>query len=85
MSNPEFFIENIEWSKELEKKYQDYMWQCESSIDGEEEDDFVTLSGQPFCGCDTCYTREQLFFLTPYIIKGYKNGDVSLSEDTDEK
>jgi hypothetical protein len=77
----EFVIENVEWSKELEEEYQEYMWQCESTIDGEEEDGFVTLSGEPFCGCDTCYTREQLFFLVPKIIRAYKGGDLSLVED----
>jgi hypothetical protein len=77
----EFTIENIEWSQPLEEEYQEYMWQCEASMDGEEDDEFVTLSGEPFCGCDTCYTREQLFFLSPRLIKGYKNGDITLTED----
>lgn len=77
----EFVIENVEWSKALEEEFQEYMWQCESSIDGEEDDDFVPMSGEPFCGCDTCYTREQLFFLVPKIIRAYKQGDVTLVED----
>jgi hypothetical protein len=76
-----FVIENVEWSKELEEAYQEYMWQCESTIDGEEDDGFVTLSGEPFCGCDTCYTREQLFFLAPRIIKGYKEGHIELTDE----
>jgi hypothetical protein len=42
---------------------------------------FETLSGQPFCGCDTCYTREQLYFLVPRIIKAYKEGKITLTED----
>lgn len=76
-----FVINNVEWSKDLEEKYQEYMWQCESTIDGEEDEGFVTLSGEPFCGCDTCYTREQLFFLVPLIIKAYKEGDVELTDE----
>lgn len=76
-----FIINSVEWSKELEEEYQEYMWQCESTIDGEEEDGFVTLSGEPFCGCDTCYTREQLFFLTPKIIEAYKEGYVALTDE----
>jgi hypothetical protein len=79
MNNREFIIENVKWSKALEEEFQEYMWQCESTIDGEEEDGFVPLSGEPFCGCDTCYTREQLFFLVPRIIKGYKNNDITLT------
>jgi hypothetical protein len=80
MSNGQFVLNDIKWSQELENEYQEYMWQCESSIDGEEEEGFVTLSGEPFCGCDTCYSREQLFFLTPRIIAGYKEGKVSVEE-----
>jgi hypothetical protein len=75
-----FVLNDLKWSEELEREYTDYMWQCEASIDGEEEDGFVTLSGEPFCGCDTCWTREQLFFLTPRIISGYKSGKVSVEE-----
>lgn len=66
------------WAEQLSKDYDDYMWSCESSVDGEEPDDFTTLSGQPFCGCSTCYTREQLLFLVPRVIDAYKKGLVSV-------
>jgi hypothetical protein len=82
MSNPEFFLNDDEWSKNLETQYEEYMWNCESMVDGEEPDDFTaTLSGEPFCGCSTCYTREQLFFLVPRIIKAYKEGKITLNEE----
>lgn len=81
MSNPEFEINDQDWAQELENSYEEYMWACESSIDGEEPDDFATLSGEPFCGCSTCYSREQLFFLVPRIIKAYKDGKITLEED----
>jgi hypothetical protein len=68
------------WAKNLEVEYEDYMWNCESTVDGEEEDDFTTLSGQPFCGCQTCYTREQLMFLIPRIAKALKEGLLTLEE-----
>ena len=88
MSNhkPEFFLEDEAFAKDLEEKYEEYMWNCESMIDGDEDNDFVTLSGEPFCGCTTCYSREQLFFLVPQIIKAYKAGKITLTEDeTDAK
>ena len=81
MNNPEFFIKDTEWAQELEQTYEEYLWNCESAIDGEEPNDFVPLSGEPFCGCSTCYNREQLFFLVPKIIKAYKEGKVVLAED----
>ena len=79
MSNQEFFLNDDHWSKELELAFENYIWNCESSIDGEEPDNFETLSGQPFCGCGTCYTREQLFFLVPRIITAYKEGKITLA------
>jgi hypothetical protein len=81
MSNQEFFLNDDQWAKKLETLYEAYMWNCESSVDGEEPDDFRTLSGELFCGCGTCYTREQLFFLVPRIIKAYKEGKITLAED----
>jgi len=53
---------------------------CESHI-YDEESEFETLSTLPFCGCQTCYTREQLFFLVPRIIKAYKEGIIVLTEE----
>jgi hypothetical protein len=79
MSNQEFFLNDDHWSKELELAFESYIWNCESSIDGEEPDNFETLSGQPFCGCQTCYTREQLFFLVPRIITAYNEGKITLA------
>lgn len=81
MSKPEFVINDHEWSQKIEEDYDSYMWNCESAVDGEEPDDFTTLSGEPFCGCGTCYTREQLFFLIPRIIKAYKEGKIALEDD----
>jgi hypothetical protein len=80
MSKSNFSIEDEAWAQQLEREYEEYMWSCESAVDGEEPDDFQTLSGQPFCGCNTCYTREQLFFLTPRILDAYKNGQITLAE-----
>ena len=72
-----FEIVNTEWSRQLERDYSEYIFACEESID--EEEHFGTLSGEYFCGCSVCYTREQLFFLTPKIIEGYKKGFVKLT------
>ena len=73
-------IHDLEWAKALEEEYNDYMWNCESMVDGEEPDDFETISGEPFCGCGTCYSREQLLFLIPKIADALKKGQVSIDE-----
>jgi hypothetical protein len=82
-SDNEFVLADPEWSGNLERQYEDYMWNCESSVDGEEDDDFKTLSGEVFCGCSTCYVREQLFFLVPKIIAAYKDGKIKLTSDSE--
>lgn len=79
MSDQEFFLEDDAWAKVLEQEFETYIWNCESTIDGEEPDDFTPLSGEPFCGCQTCYTREQLFFLVPRIIRAYNEGKITLA------
>jgi hypothetical protein len=76
---PEFFIEDTKWASTLESSYEEYIWKCEELIDN--DTDFVPLSGEPFCGCNTCYSREQLFFLVPKIIKAYKEGKITLNEE----
>lgn len=84
MSEQEFYHTSDDWAKDLQAKYEEYLWACESMIDGEEPDDFQTLSGEPFDGCGDCYTREQLFFLIPQIIKAYKDGTIVWTADKAE-
>lgn len=84
MENNEFHIVDFHWSQDLEDQYTTYMANCESTIDAEmydETNDFQTLSGQPFCGCDVCYIREQLFFLVPRIIEAYKTGKITIPDE----
>lgn len=75
---PVIIIEDTAWAKDLEQSYEAYMEKCFDSV--EEDIEFQTLSGDIFCGCQTCITREQLFFLVPKIIEGYKKGLVTLEE-----
>lgn len=84
MENNEFNIVDFHWSQDLEDQYTAYMANCESTIDSDmydETNDFETLSGQPFCGCDVCYIREQLFFLVPRIIEAYKTGKIVIPNE----
>jgi hypothetical protein len=86
MSKQEFYLEDPNWAQSLQEEYEEYLWKCESLIDGDYgdnmgEEDFTTLSGEPFDGCQNCYTREQLFFLVPKIIAAYKEGKIVFTED----
>lgn len=78
MNDPQLIITDRQWAKDLEDAYESYMWSLELHVAPDEdlkEQGIVppsTLSGELFCGCSTCYTREQLFFLVPRIIKGFQ-------------
>lgn len=78
MSSNKVVIHDVSWAQKLEHEYEDYMDSCSESLD--EDDEFETLSGEPFCGCSTCFTREQLVFLIPRISEGLNEGKISIEE-----
>ena len=77
-----FKVNNPKWAEDLERDYSEYMFACFESVDI--DDHFATESDEIFCGCDVCEVREQLVYLTPRIIEGYKKGYITLLEDKDE-
>lgn len=82
MSKPKVIpiIHDVEWAQELERgfaEYQETLYEHLEWEDGEPEPE-ATLSGEPFCGCDTCQIREQLFFLVPAVIQGYLAGKLGI-------
>jgi hypothetical protein len=77
MTMLDFEILDTDWAKELERDYADYINACFESL--EEDEEFETITGQIFCGCEACCSREQLCFLTPRIIRAYKEGKVVLT------
>jgi hypothetical protein len=59
-------------SVELEQGLNAYM----ASLHDEEP--APTLSGEPFCGCETCHTREILAFVVPRVLFAQEQGLASL-------
>ena len=79
-----FEIADPEWAANLQTDLEQYMMGLYDSIDAEPdtpEADPFTESGIPFCGCNVCEGREILSFLTPRIIKGYKENKVLQSKN----
>lgn len=75
----EFSLPDELWSKDLEQGVMRY---TDSLYESVYEDISVdTLTGELFCGCDTCFWRETLSYLVPRIIEGYKNGKIILDEE----
>lgn len=86
MSSPsKFVIKDEAWSQDISQKFSDYMENCSELIFcpelplDEPESTFQTESGEPYCGCSDCDTREVLFFLIPRILEAYKEGKVDLA------
>lgn len=77
----EFVINDQDWAHELEKGVEDYTDMLFEAVwDGTEDQITETLSGEPFCGCSSCFWRETLFFLVPKLIRGYEDGKIELEE-----
>jgi hypothetical protein len=75
-----FEILDGDWAEELQKGFESYMQDVYESIDVEQEEDsdFETESGLPFCACNVCEVREILFYITPRVIQGYLDKKVNL-------
>lgn len=73
-------VNDPEWATNLQNGVVEYTDSLIESV-FEGTDDVHTLSGEVFCGCDTCFWREALFFLVPAIIEGYKTGKLSVDEE----
>lgn len=81
---PSWYHTDHDWAKLLQYDFEHYMGACHAQIEAEwfEEEipEFETVSGEPFCGCQDCETREILMFLVPRIIQGYKDGKLKLED-----
>lgn len=69
-----FEIKDEAWAKHLEAGLSDYI----DSLIYEYDNDPETESGLPFCGCDTCYWREVLVYVTPRILQGASEDRLAL-------
>lgn len=58
-----------DWWELIRDSYELYMGELMEALDG--DFDYPTVSNQPFCGCDVCFTREQMTFLFNAFAKGY--------------
>ena len=77
----EFVVNDEDWAHELEKAVEGYTDMLFEAVwDGTDDVVDETLSGQPFCGCSSCFWRETLFFLVPKLIRGYEDGKIELEE-----
>ena len=79
--NKKPIVNDQDWAQALEigvEAYTDML--LEAVFEGTEDEIGETLSGDPFCGCNTCFWRETLYYLVPRIIEGYEQGKVTVEE-----
>lgn len=77
-----FKLNDQDWAHELEMGVETYTDSLIEAIwEGEEGEEPETLSGEPFCGCSTCFWRETLHYLVPRLLEGYNEGKVDLIEE----
>lgn len=75
-------IHDEDWVRKLQDDFAEYMELCWQDATKELEDgvEFTTISGQPFCGCEVCETRETLAFFIPRILTASQEGKITLEE-----
>lgn len=76
-----FQINDAEWAKVLETELDSYIDSIQSwyVYNEEEGDEPEVLSGEPYCGCETCYWREVLFFVAPRIMQAQLDKKIELT------
>jgi len=82
---PKWYHTDSYWADLLQYDFEEYTASLYNSIEDElledgTEPEPITISGEPFCGCNDCSTREILCFLIPRIIQGYKDGKLKFEE-----
>lgn len=79
MAKKDWFEHDQAWARELESGLMEYIDDLMFTIE-DEEGGMATVTGEPFCGCDTCYWREILAYVTPKILRGQQEGKTKLIE-----
>jgi hypothetical protein len=76
-----FVINDEKWAETLQEGVNEYVDSLQNYyIYGDEDvEEPEVLSGLPYCGCETCYTREFLFYVSPIIMQGQKDGKIELN------
>jgi hypothetical protein len=66
------------WGVDFEVRMVEYMNSLYFSLDAPIDVEVETISGEIFCGCETCDFRERYLMATKLIIEGYQAGKVRL-------
>ncbi len=67
-----------EWGERFERELNDYMEALENAVSEEDFSDVETLSGEPYCGCPDCWTREYLLKAVALTLVGVEMAQIRL-------
>ena len=87
MSKLKYVHNDAEYVAGMERGLDEYLGSLWQALDEEAEDNEdptspdISLTGDYFCGCDTCINRETFSYLLPLIIDGYQAGKFELNEE----
>lgn len=75
-----FIVKDVEWAERLQNGVEEYLATLENFYVYGDEDavEPEVLSGDIYCGCTTCHTREYLFYVAPIIMQGQLDGKIEL-------
>jgi hypothetical protein len=76
-----FQINDHEWAENVQRELDEYInalqsWYVYGEEEGEEPE---PISGLPYCGCETCYWREVLAFVSPRIMNAQNSKQIELA------
>jgi hypothetical protein len=76
-----FIINDTAWADKIQKELNEYIdtlqsWYVYGEEEGEEPE---PISGLPYCGCETCYWREVLAFVSPKIMNAQNEKKIELA------
>lgn len=78
-SQSKFVINDTAWAHYISAELAEYMENCAALVFDDPAPEFTTLSGEEYCGCEVCESRETLHFLVPRILQAYKEGKVDFA------
>lgn len=81
MSKLKYVHTDTKYVENMEKGLDEYLSLLWRTVDEEDYSEDFTLTGNVFCGCETCVIRETVAYLLPFIIEGYDLGKFELNEE----
>lgn len=78
MAKMPILINDQAWAEDVQERFDLYMDFLAESMD-DPENSCETLSGEIYCGCSVCYTREAITFIAKEVLLGAQDNKIELA------